>query len=59
MPRRPDSPYTSDTSMPCPGGFDGYGETSWLAQNEGQHVLSTGLHFNDLDPDDGPDGYDR
>jgi hypothetical protein len=59
MPRRTDSPYSSDTSMCYPEGLGQYGETNWLAQNEGQHVLSVGLHFNDLDPDDTADGYDR
>ena len=48
MPRRPDSPYTEETSMPCAGGFDGYGEVDWFAQNEGQHIRSTGLY---LDPE--------
>jgi hypothetical protein len=50
MPRRPDSPYTDDTSMPCAGGFEGYGEVDWFAQNEGQRIDSVGLHFNDNGP---------
>ena len=52
MPRRPDSPYSSDTDMPCAGGFDGYGEVDWMAQNEGQRIDSVGLHFNDYGPGD-------
>jgi hypothetical protein len=50
MARRPDSPYTTETYCPYPEGFGTYGETCWMAQNEGQHVLSVGLHFNDLEP---------
>ena len=52
MPRRPDSPYSDETTMPAPDGFEGAGEVCWLAQNEGQKVYSAGLHYpprEDLD----------
>ncbi len=51
MPRRPDSPYTDDTHMPVPDGFPGYGEVSWLAQNEGQRIEDVGLHMPSRDED--------
>jgi hypothetical protein len=38
--------------MPCVDGLGEYGEVNWLAQNEGQHVKTTGLHFNDYGPGD-------
>lgn len=49
MPRRQDSPYSSDTEMCYPEGLGQYGDVSWLAQNEGQRVKSLALHL----PNDG------
>lgn len=48
MPRRTDSPYYDDTDCPYPPGLEdvlGDGDVCFLAQNEGQKVLSPGLHF--------------
>ena len=51
--RRSDSPYTDDTHCPYPEGFEGSGDVNWLAQNEGQKVESTGLHFSSKESIDG------
>jgi hypothetical protein len=45
VPRRKDSPYSDDLPCESPDGLGTYGEVGWLAQNEGQHVRSTGLHL--------------
>ena len=48
MPRRPDSPYYDDTESPYPPGFEDVlsgGDVCFMAQNEGQKVLSPGLHY--------------
>lgn len=47
-PRRPDSPYHDGGTVPTPEGFGDVlegGDVCFLAQNEGQRVYSTGLHF--------------
>lgn len=35
----------SDQPCPYPDGFEGYGDTYWMAQNEGQKVESLALHL--------------